>query len=121
MSFNVHDTYNMVGTTWWVYVYRRRLTPLRSCVHNAKKSWQLQSGVVLCEVLVTVGVVDGLSYITDSQVLTVSLTVLVVLVATVDVEVRGFMDKSPGLGIGTGVGGAPEGTTEVDLSELVGI
>ena len=69
----------------------------------------------------TVGVVDRLGYVTDSQVLTRSLTILVVLGATIDVEVGRFMYKRSGLGIGTGVGGAPEGAAEVDLSESVGI
>ena len=47
--------------------------------------------------LMTVDNVDGLSYITNSRVLTVGLTVLVVLGATVDVEMGRLVDESSGL------------------------
>ena len=77
--------------------------------------------MVLSEVLVTVSVVGGLSYVTDGQVLTLGLAVLVVLCAPVDVEMGRLMDERSSFRVGTGAGGAPEGTTEVDLSELVGI
>jgi len=77
--------------------------------------------VILGEVLVTVGVVDGLSYVTDSQVLTCGLAILVVLVTTVYIEVGRLVDKRSGLGIGTCVWSAPEGTAQVDPSEMVGI
>ena len=77
--------------------------------------------MVLGEVLVTISVVDRLSYVTDGQVLTGGLAILVVLGPTVGVEVGRFMDKRSSLGICTSVGGAPEGTAEVDPSKSVGI
>ena len=77
--------------------------------------------MVLSEVLVTVGVADRLGYVIDSQLLTFSLTILMVFGATVHLEVGSFMDKRSGLGISTGVRGIPEGTAEVDLSVPGGI
>ena len=68
-----------------------------------------------------VGVADRLVYVIDSQLLTISLTILVVLGAAVHLEVGSFMDKRSGLGIGTGIGGAPEAIAEVDRSESGGI
>ena len=68
----------------------------------------------------TVSVVDGHSRVTDGQALAGSLAISVIVGATVDGEVRSLVDKRSGLGIGTGVGGIPEGTTEVYPSESVG-
>ena len=73
--------------------------------------------MVLGKVLVTVGVEDGLSRVAGGKALGVSLTVNVVLGATVGGEVRRLMDKRSGLGIGAGVGGFPKGTAKVDPSE----
>jgi len=88
--------------------------------------WQIsgierQGGSVLGEVLVIIGVHDGLSWVRPSQILGFGLTVNVVLGATVDGEVGGLVDERPSLGVGTGGWGLPEGRTEPDLSELVGI
>ena len=66
-----------------------------------------------------VGVEDGLGWVGFGQVLGIGLTVNVVFSATVDGEVGRFVDKCSGLGVGTGVGGAPEGTAEVDRPEFV--
>ena len=89
---------------------------------GAYKEWRcLQSGVVLSEVLVTVGVVDGLGRVANSQTLTGGLTISPVIGTTVNNEVGGLMNKSSGLGVGTNVWSVPEGTAQVDLSELVGI
>ena len=74
--------------------------------------------MVLSEVLVTVGVAERRIYVIDSQLLTFSLTILVVFGAAVHLEVGRFMDKRSSLGISTGVGSIPESTAEVDLSEL---
>ena len=68
-----------------------------------------------------IGVRDGLSWVGPSQVLGVSHTVDVVLGAAVYGEVGGLVDKRPSLGVGTGGWGIPEGGTEVDPSEYVGI
>ena len=68
----------------------------------------------------TVGVVDRHRRVTDSQALAGSLTISVIIGTTVDGEVGSLVDKRSGLGIGTGVGGIPKGTTEIDPSESVG-
>jgi len=78
-------------------------------------------GIVLGEVLVTVGVGDGLRRVADSQVLARSLTVNMIVGATVDGEVGGLVDKRSSLGIGTDGGGVPETTAQIDRSERVGI
>jgi hypothetical protein len=70
---------------------------------------------------VTIGVEDGMTWIRDSQLLASGLTVNVVVVAAVFLEVRRLVDKYSGLGVGTYVGGSPEGTAKVDLSGVVGI
>jgi len=70
---------------------------------------------------VTVGIVDGPIRVTDGQALAGGLAVGVITGATIDGEVGGLVDKRSGLGVGTGVGGVPEGTAQVDLSELVGV
>ena len=67
-----------------------------------------------------VGVEDGLIWVADSQVLGTGLTVNVVVGTTVDGEVGRLVDQCSGLGVGTGVWGAPEGTAEVNPSEFVG-
>jgi len=77
--------------------------------------------VVLSKVLVAVGVVDGLGRVADSQTLAARLTINVIVGATVGGEVGGLVDERSGLGIGTGVRGAPEGTAQVNLSVLVRI
>jgi len=69
----------------------------------------------------TVSVGDGLIRIKISQLLASGLTVDVVLGATVVVEVGSLMDKCSTLGVGAGGGRTPEGTTEVNGSELIGI
>ena len=76
---------------------------------------------VLSEVLVIVGVEDGLSLIAEGQILGFTLAVNVVMSSAVDGEVGRLVDKRSGLGIGTDGGGLPEGTAEVDLSKLRGI
>ena len=58
----------------------------------------------------TVGVVDGPSWVAVSQALTVRLTISPIAGTTVDGEVGGLVDECSGLGVGTGVGGVPEGT-----------
>jgi len=68
-----------------------------------------------------VGIEDCHGWVADGQRLTTSLTVGVVIGTTVDGEVGGLVDKRSSPGIGTSVVGVPEGTAEVDLSELVGI
>ena len=68
-----------------------------------------------------VGVEDGQSRVIDGQVFAGSLAVSVVLGTAVNGEVGSLVDKRPSLGIGAGGGGVPEGTAEVDGSELVGI
>ena len=76
---------------------------------------------VLGEVLVVIGVHDGPSWVTISQIHGTRPTVDVVLGATVDGEVGRLMDERSRLGVTTSAPGVPEGTTEVDLSKLVGI
>ena len=68
-----------------------------------------------------VGVEDGSVWVVEGQVLASILTVSVVPSSTVLSEVGSFMDKRPCLGIGTGGRGVPEGTAEVDDSEIIGI
>ena len=68
-----------------------------------------------------VGIEDGLCWIGDGQLLSIILTINVIQGPAVDGEVGTLVDKRSGLGIGTGTWSVPEGTTEVDLSGLVGI
>lgn len=68
-----------------------------------------------------IGVGDGLGRVVLSQLHTIFLSVSVVLGPTVNSEVGRLVDKRPGLGIGTGERGLPEGTTEVNRSEIFGI
>lgn len=68
-----------------------------------------------------VSIEDGLGWIVDGQVLRSSLSVNEVTGTTVDGEVGGLVDKRSGHGISAGVGSVPEGTTEIDRPELVGI
>ena len=68
-----------------------------------------------------VGVEDSRSRVALSQGLAVILTVSVVFGTTIDSEVGSLVDKCPGLGIGTGGRGVPEGTAQVDGSEIIGI
>jgi len=77
--------------------------------------------VVLSKVLVAVGVVDGLGRVADSQTLAARLTINVIVGTTMSGKVGGFVDERSGLGIGTGVRGVPEGTAQVNLSELIRI
>jgi hypothetical protein len=60
-------------------------------------------------------------WILDGQPLATGLTIIVVLALAVDGEVGRLVDKRSGLGVGTGGGGSPEATAEVDHSELVKI
>jgi len=69
---------------------------------------------------VIVGIEDGLGWVGNGQISRVSLTINVVLSATVDGEVGGFVDERSRLGIRSGVGGVPESAAEVYRSELVG-
>ena len=69
----------------------------------------------------TVGVVDGPIRVVIGQGLAGSLTVSPIIGTTVDGEVGGLVDKSSSLGVSANVGSVPEGTAQVDLSELVGI
>ena len=78
-------------------------------------------GVILGEVLVTVGIVGGQIWIGLSQFLTSDPTVDVVLSATIVGEVGSLVDKSSALRIGPGGRGAPECTAEIDGSEFIGI
>ena len=75
----------------------------------------------LGEVLMAVSVVDSLRWIADGQALAGRLTISMIAGTTVGGEVGGLVDERSGLGIGTSVRGVPEGTAQVDLSELVGI
>ena len=68
-----------------------------------------------------VGIEDGLSRVTDGQVLAVGLTVSVILGTAIDGEVGSLMDNRPGPGIRTGVGGVPEAVAEVDGPECIGV
>ena len=76
---------------------------------------------VLSEVLVVISVHDGLGWIVHSQTLGIGMTVGVVLGTTVFGEVGRLVDERPSLGVGAKGWGIPEGTAKVDLSELVGI
>ena len=69
----------------------------------------------------TVGVHDGLRWVGTGQAPAAGLTVSVVFGATVEGEVGRLVDERSGPGVGADVGGSPEGTTEVDLSEIIGI
>jgi len=91
-------------------------TILAFCPRPKKIALRL-GGIVLGEVLVTVGVGDGLRRVADSKFPAGSLTVSVIAGATVDGEVGGLVDKRSGLGIGTDGGGVPESTAQIDLSE----
>ena len=77
-------------------------------------------GVVLSEVLVTIGIVDGLKWVRRGQLPGLSRAGSVVLGGAVEVEVRRLVDKRSSLGVETGGWGGPEGRAEVDLSEFVG-
>ena len=66
-----------------------------------------------------ISVEDGRRWIAGGQVLGFILSGRVVFGATIGDEVGRLVDKCSGLGIGTGVGGAPEHTAEVDNSEFV--
>ena len=68
-----------------------------------------------------VSVVDGTSRVAGGQALAGRLTISVIVSAAVGGEVGRLMDKRSGLGIGTGVGGVPESTAQVNPSECVGI
>ena len=68
-----------------------------------------------------IGVHDGLAWVAHSQIHGTSRTVDVVLGATVDGKVGRLMDERSRLGVTTSGWGVPEGTTEIDPSELVGI
>ena len=68
-----------------------------------------------------VGVEDGMRWILDGQFLGRTLPVHIVFSVTVGDEVGSLVDKYSGFGISTGVGGPPEGTTEMDLSIFLGI
>jgi len=70
---------------------------------------------------VSVGVEDGLRWVVDSQLHGSGLTVSVVAGPTIVGEVGRLVDDRSGPRIGTGVGGIPESTAEVDRTELVGI
>ena len=68
-----------------------------------------------------VGVEDGLGWGGYGHIHRIIVAVSVVIGATVDGEMGRLVDKRSSLGIGTGGWGPPEGTAEVDRSELVGI
>lgn len=68
-----------------------------------------------------VGVEDGLGWVGPSQVLGRTLTINVVTGATIDGEVGRLVNERSRPRVGTSVGGIPEGSAEVDQSELVGI
>ena len=69
----------------------------------------------------TVGVQGYQTWIVFGKLLGVGLTVSVVGGVTVGYEVRRLMDERSSSGIDTSVRGFPEGTTEVDNSEILGI
>ena len=96
--------------------YNHKYSPLRSREQRLE-----QSRVVLSEVLVTIGVEDGPTWVAVRQLHTSSLTVSVVLCPTIDGKVGRLVDKCSSLGIGADGGSLPEGAAEVDLPELVGI
>lgn len=82
---------------------------------------QDKAGVlILGKVLVVVGVEDGLIRAADSRILSTGLTVDVVVGSTIDGEVGRLVDQRSSLGIGAGVGGAPESAAEVNPSEFFG-
>jgi len=60
---------------------------------------------------------DGPRWAAGGQILGVSPTVNVVEGATVDDQAGSLVNSRSGLGIGTGFGGVPEGTAEVDNSK----
>ena len=68
-----------------------------------------------------VGVEDGLGWVGYGQFHRIILAVNIVISVTVDGEMGRLVDKCSSLGIGTGDGSPPEGTAEIDRSELVGI
>jgi len=70
--------------------------------------------LVSSKALVAFGVVDG-------QRRTVVAVRLINLGATVSGKAGSFADKNSSLGMDAVNGGGPEGTTQVDPSELVGI
>ena len=67
----------------------------------------------------TVSVLDDQIWVVDGKLLGAVLTVSVVEGFTVDYEVGRLMDESSSSGIDTSVEGIPEGTAEVDNSEIV--
>jgi len=69
----------------------------------------------------TVGVHDGLRWVLNSQCLATGLAVSEVIGAAIEGEVGRLVDERSGLGVGTDVGGGPEGSAEVDCSELFGV
>ena len=98
----------------------------KGLLHVQSTQWQIsgikrEGGSVLSEVLVTIGIHDGLLWVSPSQMLGSSVTVGVALEAAVDDEAEGLVDEDSSLGVGAGGRGVPEGTTQVDLPELVGI
>ena len=79
------------------------------------------SGGVLGEVLAIVGVEDGPTWVTDGQAAGVTVTVNVVVGATVGGELGRLVNQRSGPGIGTNVVSLPEGAAEIDNSEFSGI
>ena len=68
-----------------------------------------------------VGVEDRLRWVVDRKALTSGLAVLVVGRAAIRGEVGSLVDERSRLGIGTGAGGIPESTAQINGSKLAGI
>jgi len=75
---------------------------------------------ILSEVLVTVSVEDGLSYVVDCQALGFTLTVRVVFGAAVGPEMGRLVNERSSPGICPGIGGVLESRAEVNFSEISG-
>ena len=69
----------------------------------------------------TIGIQGYQTWVVFGELLGVGLTVSVVGGVTVGYEVGSLMDECSSSRIDTGVRGFPEGTTEVDNSEILGI
>ena len=80
----------------------------------------ITAGVVLCEELVIVGIHDGGGGIVSGQCLGIFYTVRKVLGSAIFSEMESLMDNHSRLGKDTVVGGIPEGTVDVDFSEITG-
>ena len=76
---------------------------------------------ILCKVLIIFSIEDGTIWVSDGQCCSFMPTIIIVVGAAVDSKVGRLMNKCPCFGIGTSVGGFPEGTTDVDDPESIRI